>query len=178
MALEADVLANGGCLLTSIALVTQSSACVLDETQVRERHVANLAVEAERMPVVIHRLDHSSDDELAALATARGVQDVEVMFTVLSTLEFVEDGIFSKGLEALSTHEAALVPDLSSCRVALVNVKERPACVPELTICSFSSNPSPQREQNIVEVAAMTGQGIPGADGERAMDRTAKGVSE
>lgn len=67
------------------------------------------------MPVVVHRFDDSSDDEFAAFAAAGCVQHVEVMFAVLSSLELVEDGILSKRLETLGTHETALVPDLTAC---------------------------------------------------------------
>lgn len=67
------------------------------------------------MPVVVHRFDDPADDELAALATAGCIQDIEIMLAVLSAFEFVKDGIFSKGLETLSTNETALVPDFTSC---------------------------------------------------------------
>lgn len=79
--------------------------------------MANFTGEAERVPVVVHGFDDSSNDELAALSATGCVQDIEVMLTVLPSLKLVKDGILSKGLEALCTNEATLVPDFASCDI-------------------------------------------------------------
>lgn len=113
--LETDVLSDRCCFFSGIALVAQGAAGVFDETQVSERHMTDFTREAERMPVVVHRFDDSSDDEFTAFSAAGCIQDVKVMLTVLPALELVEDGILSKGLKALGTHETALVPDLTAC---------------------------------------------------------------
>lgn len=115
MALEADVFSDGCCLFLCITFVTKSPAIVFDETQIRERQLTNFTVETEWVPVVIHGFDDTSDDEFTAFSTTGSIQDVKIMFTILPALELVKDGILSKGLEALSTNETALVPDFSSC---------------------------------------------------------------
>lgn len=67
------------------------------------------------MPVVVHGFDDSSNDEFAAFSTTGSIEDIEVVFAVLSSFKFIEDGILSERLEALGTHEATLMPNFSSC---------------------------------------------------------------
>lgn len=109
VALVADVFATGCSLFLRIALMTESSSSILDETLVSQRDSANLTLEALGVPVVIHGFDNSANDELAALAAAGGEKDMEVMLAVLAALELVED-TFGKWPEALATDKACLVP--------------------------------------------------------------------
>lgn len=60
----ADVFAHAGCLLLVVALPAEGPSCVLVEARVRQSHVANLAEEALRVPVGIHRFDDSSNNKL------------------------------------------------------------------------------------------------------------------
>jgi hypothetical protein len=115
MTLETNVFSRCCCLFSCIAFVTESSACIFDEAAVCKRHLTTFTSETERMPIVVHCFDDSANDEFSTFSTTGSIEDIEVMFTVLSSLELVEDCIFSKGLKALGTHEAILVPDFTSC---------------------------------------------------------------
>ena len=52
-------------------------------------------------------LDHASDDELSALAAARGVQHVKAVLAVLAVLELEEDIVLER-TEALGADKAAV----------------------------------------------------------------------
>ena len=52
-----------------------------------------------------HYLDHTTNDELATLAAARGVQHVEAVLAVLAVLELEEDIVLER-TEALGADEA------------------------------------------------------------------------
>ena len=64
-------------------------------------------------------LDHAADDELAALAAARGVQHVEAVLAVFAVLELEED-IVLEWTEALGADEAAVTVE---CPVAVDNLR-------------------------------------------------------
>lgn len=112
VALVADVFATGCSLFLGIALMTEGSSSILDETLVSQWDCANLALETLGVPVVVHGFDNSTNDELATLATAGGEKDVEVMLAVLAALKLIED-TFGKWPEALATYKASLVPDFA-----------------------------------------------------------------
>ncbi len=81
-------------------LVNSSRTLVLDKPQVGQLLAAHLAGEALWVPGGVGGLDHPPDDELAALGTARGKEDVEAVLAVLALLELIEDAV-GKGTEAL-----------------------------------------------------------------------------
>ena len=72
MTLLAHVLAHSLSLDLGVAFVTQTPALILDEAQVGQLLPAHFAGEALRVPSGVHGLDDPADDELAALAAARG----------------------------------------------------------------------------------------------------------
>lgn len=77
--------------------------------------MAQLALETTRVPVGVHRLDDTPNDELTALDAAGRKEDMKVMFAVLAALELVEDGILGEWTEALGADKAVLVPDFAAC---------------------------------------------------------------
>lgn len=98
-----------------------SPSSVPQEAHICQLLAAQLAAEALRMPRRIHRLYHSSDDEFVcknrlgtflenetlertAFSAARSVENVEVMFAVLPSLELEIDSIGER-LEALCAAE-------------------------------------------------------------------------
>lgn len=52
------------------------------------------------MPTGLHRLDDSSDDDIATLVAEWRVQDSKILFAVFAAFEFVENSIF-EGAKAL-----------------------------------------------------------------------------
>lgn len=54
-----------------------------------------------------------TDYEIATLATTGSIKNLKVMFTILATLELIEDCIFSERSETLGTNKTALMPDFS-----------------------------------------------------------------
>lgn len=93
LAFVAHMLAHSDGLGLCIAVMTQRLVLVTDESRVGQLFVAVFATEAVWMPVRGHRLDHSTDDELAAFIAAGREQHLEVSFAVLATLELVEDSV-------------------------------------------------------------------------------------
>lgn len=63
------------------------------------------------MPVGVHRFDNATNHELTTLATARGEQHMEVMFTVLPALKLVEHTV-GEGAETLRTPMYVLQVDI------------------------------------------------------------------
>lgn len=128
MTLEADVLSNCSCFFSGITFMAKSSACIFDESHVSQRHLTTFTPEAKRMPVVVQGFDDSSNNEFSTFCTTGSIKNLEVVFAVLSSFKLVKDGILSKGLEALGTNEAALMPYFTSCdrergsRIALQSV--------------------------------------------------------
>ena len=55
-----------------------------------------------------------TNDKLTALDATWCKEDVKIMFTVLSSLELIENCIFGKWTEALSADEAVLVPNFAA----------------------------------------------------------------
>jgi hypothetical protein len=113
MALVTDVFAHSDSLLLGVALAAQSASGTLDESGVGQRSAADLAEEAVRMPAGVHCLDHAADYELLTSVTAWCKQNIEVVFTVFTTFEFIEDSI-RKWSEALCTYEALSVPHFTA----------------------------------------------------------------
>ena len=66
-------------------------------------------------------LDDTANDELAALAAARGVQHMEAVLAVLAVLELEEDIVLER-TEALGADEAAVTVE---CSVAVDNLRLR-----------------------------------------------------
>lgn len=100
----AHIFSQSLCLKLGIALMTQRPASALDESQVSQLDVAMLTTETPWMPVLVHCLDHPSDDEFSTFSTAWSEQYLKIMFTILSTLELKERSVFEH-LEALCTTE-------------------------------------------------------------------------
>jgi len=109
MALVAGVLANAARARTSPTVVTQGLALVPDEAQVSQLLATVLTPKTLGVPVGVHGLDHSPDDKLSTLSTARSKKNMKVMFTILSSLKFVKCPI-RKGAEALGTYKTLCVP--------------------------------------------------------------------
>jgi hypothetical protein len=61
-----------------------------------------LTTEAFWMPTGLHRLNDSSDDNLAALVAEWSVKNSEILLAVLAPFKFVENSIFERA-KALST---------------------------------------------------------------------------
>lgn len=73
----ADVLPEALRLQLGVALVAEGAPAALDEAKVGELGVTVLAPEASWVPVLVHRLDNPSNDELAAFSAARRKQHLE-----------------------------------------------------------------------------------------------------
>lgn len=82
--------------------MAQGAAGVAEETAVGEFFGAHSASEALGMPIGVHRLNDASHDELSALAATRCKQHVEVVFTIFTALEFVENSV-GEGSKTLRT---------------------------------------------------------------------------
>lgn len=109
VALVADVFSHSGSLLFRVTLPTEGAVGVSHEAGVGEHDAAQFALKTLRMPVVVHGLDHPSDDEIIATSATRSKQNVEIVFAILASLKFVKYS-FGKRLEALSTDETLGVP--------------------------------------------------------------------
>lgn len=101
LAFVADVFAQTLRLQFGVAFMAEGATTALDEAQIGQFDVALFAPETTRMPILVHRLDHPTDDEFAALSAARREQYLEIVLAVLTSLEFEESSIF-EDLEALS----------------------------------------------------------------------------
>lgn len=112
VALVADVFATCCSLLLCIALMAQSPPSILDEALVGKWDSADLATETLWVPVVVHGLDDTANDEFTTLSTAGCEENMEVMLTVLAPLKLIKDA-FGKWPEALATDKASLVPDFA-----------------------------------------------------------------
>lgn len=112
MAFLTDKLSEALCLLPVVAGPAQASSGVLDESDIGEGRVAELAGEASRMPVVVHRLDHAAHNELLTLSAAGGKKHVEIMLAVLDFFVLVVETIW-KLLETLSADKALFVINFS-----------------------------------------------------------------
>lgn len=108
----AHIFAEGFGLDPRIALVTERSASIADEAQVGKLLHAEFAGEALRVPVGVHGLDDTANDEFVAFATTRCKEHLEVMFTVLAAFKLVKD-VIGEWSEALGTHKALSVPQLT-----------------------------------------------------------------
>lgn len=113
MTLVTDVLAQTSGLLFSVTFAAERTSSVAQKADVSEFVVADFAAEAVRMPARVHRLDHSSDDEFTASATAGRVEDVKVVFAILAPFELEEDTVW-EGSEALRANEAFLMPHFTA----------------------------------------------------------------
>lgn len=82
--------------------MTEGATAALDETQIGQFDVTLFAAETARMPVLVHRFDHPTDDEFAAFTAARREQHLEVVLAVLASLELEESAVF-EDLETLCT---------------------------------------------------------------------------
>uniref|UniRef100_A0A146LXP1 Uncharacterized protein n=1 Tax=Lygus hesperus TaxID=30085 RepID=A0A146LXP1_LYGHE len=110
-------------LVTAVLLVTASSCIsatvvaeslpiVTHKSQLGQFFIAALAPEAAGVPIGVHSLDDPSDDEISAFAATRCKENVEVVFAILPPFKLVEGSIW-EGSEALSTHEALCMPEVS-----------------------------------------------------------------
>lgn len=112
MALLAHVLAHALGLHLRVALVTEGSSLIFDESEIGQLLVTHLAGEALRVPGGHHGLDDTSNDELAAFSAAWREENVKIVFAIFSAFEFVEDAV-RKWTEALGTHEALRMIEFS-----------------------------------------------------------------
>lgn len=112
MALVAHVVLQAVGLDACVAGVAQRAARVLDEAGVRQLRAALRAAEAGWVPVGVHRLDHSSDDELAAFAAAWSEKHLKVLFAVFTALKFVKHSI-REHPETLGTYKTVCMPEFS-----------------------------------------------------------------
>lgn len=95
-----DVFARTDGFDFGVALVTQRSIRIFDETGVGQLDFAHFAPETFRMPTGVHRLDDASDDEVVATAATRREQHLEVPFAIFAIVKLVENPI-AELLEAL-----------------------------------------------------------------------------
>ncbi len=75
------------------AEISVALTLVFHKAEVCQLLAAHLAGEALWVPGGVHGLDHPPDDELAALGTARGKEDVEAVLAVLALLKLIKDAI-------------------------------------------------------------------------------------
>lgn len=64
------------------------------------------------MPTVVQCLDDTANNKLSTFSTTGSEQHMKVMFTVLPAFKLIKDSLW-KWLEALGTHKALWVPDLT-----------------------------------------------------------------
>lgn len=105
VALLARVLADLRGFDAGIAAVAQRAVVVADEAGIGQFLRAQLAAEALRVPAGLHRLDDTTNDDVAALVAERRVQNPEILLAVLATFELVEDSILERA-EALRTSKS------------------------------------------------------------------------
>lgn len=74
--------------------MAEGATAALDEAQIGQLDVALLTAETARMPVLVHRLDDSADDEFAAFAAAWCEQHLKVVLAVLASLELEKCAVF------------------------------------------------------------------------------------
>lgn len=111
MAFVADMLSDSGRLFPSIAFMTECPVCVLDKATISKAATADFATKASRMPAFVHSFDHPTDDEFVAFSTGRRIQHVEIVFTVFSALELIENAVRERP-KTVRADEARLMPGL------------------------------------------------------------------
>ena len=120
--------------------------------------MAHLAREALRVPGRRHGPDDAAHDELAALAAAGRVQDVEVVLAVFPPLELVEHAV-GEGPETLSTTAGGIKMPVTFASLRLVTELNSDIIThtkhfgwyifpSELTVLESASNGSSHREHN------------------------------
>lgn len=85
-----------------ITFMAKGTILITDETTIGQFLGTHLTPETLRMPTGGHRLNHSTDDKFTAFIATGCKKDMEITFTVFTTLEFIEDTIL-EWTEALGT---------------------------------------------------------------------------
>lgn len=98
------MLSHADRLRLGIAIMTEGSILIANESCIGQFLIAVLASEALWMPVGGHRFDNPPNNKLPAFVAARSEQDMEVPLAVLPTLELVENSIGERP-EALGAPE-------------------------------------------------------------------------
>lgn len=104
LTLVTNIFAHSNRFNSGVAFVTQSSSCIFNETWISQFDPTFFATETVWMPVWIHGLYNSTDDESSTLIAAWREEDLKIVFAIFSSFEFIKDTIF-KLLETLSTPE-------------------------------------------------------------------------
>lgn len=96
MALLTRILSDLRSFDACIATVTECSVIVANETGICQLLSTKLTPEAFRMPTGLHGFDDTPNNDVTTLIAKRCVQDPEILFTVLASLELVENSILER----------------------------------------------------------------------------------